>query len=136
MIHSFCLKSFRNNYLYSDINEVNFIKKYLPLKKWIDPRFVWLALKEGAVYALLFCIPDPFDTNQKRLVVKTIANQSGKTSAGFMYILSNKVIENAIKSGYTKLIHAYMHQSNTSTKTSENFNGHVIRNYELLILSL
>ncbi len=133
-IYHFCIDCFKNNYLYSATSEADFIKKYWPLKKWINPQFVLLVTKDNAIQTLLFCIPDVLDQSQKRLIIKTIANKPSKATAGFMYILGNKLMDNVIKNGYTKLIHAFMHQSNVSTKTSRHFNGDVIRKYQLLIL--
>jgi hypothetical protein len=135
-IYQFCIDSFKNNYLYSATSEADFIKKYWALKKWIDPKFVFLVTKDNTIQTLLFCIPDVLDQSQKRLIIKTIANKPSKATAGFMYILGNKLIDNVIEHGYTKLIHAFMHQANISTKTSQHFNGNVIRKYQLLILEL
>ncbi len=123
------LQLFVKNRLYSPISEELFVSKYLPLKTILNADFVWLAQKDHQILAFNLCFRNPFEPST--LIMKTIATKTGKETAGFSYILANKIIQKAKDAGITKIIHAYMHQNNVSNRLSERYSSHIISEYVL-----
>jgi hypothetical protein len=130
-IFPFVQEIFSDNYLYTPISENYFLKKYLPLQPILDKDLIMLALYQDEVVAINFSIPNIYDSSKQSFIIKTIANKKSRFTAGFSYILGNKVIANALNKGYTQMIHAYMHQNNKSNLNSDKYNTELIRIYHL-----
>lgn len=129
-IHDFTLDAFANNFLYTPITKDTFLKKYLPIKPYLDFDLIFLAELNDELLGIIFTIPDAYNKNQ--LIVKTIAKKPGKISAGVTHILGQKLVETARKKGYTSMIHAFMHEDNASANVSSIFSGETYRSYVLL----
>ena len=90
-IHSVASISFRDNLLFSPIDEETFIDLYRPLKELVDCDFVLLAEHHEQPVGFLFAVPDflqaergePIDT----LIVKTLAILPMQQYAGLGYLM-------------------------------------------------
>ena len=132
-VYVLCIEAFKNNALYSPVGESYFIQKYIGLKDLLDPAFVLLAEHEGELAGLYFCLPDLY---AHRVIVKTIAKHPDCHVKGLIDIMGKMLYEAAYAKGYSRFIHAYMHEHNRSRTVSENFHGQVTREYAVFVKQL
>ncbi len=131
-IHTFCLANFRQNFLFTPIGFENFREKYLPLKNYLDPRFIILAEAEnGEICGLMFAVPNLADRQKRGLVIKTIARKLENRYAGLGLVLGKILYERARDDGFDYILHAFMEQSNVSNNVSATFSGREVKRYRL-----
>lgn len=131
-LYHFLTKVFKDNFLYTPISQKSFFEKYRAIGNLIDPQFVVLAEDESLVIrGLIFCYRDILNTNEKNLVVKTIARDSDKKWSGLGLVLGQMMIDRAREQKYDNLIHAFFKDTNASTRTSSNFSGNTYKTYSL-----
>jgi hypothetical protein len=135
-IFEFCEASFKNNFLYTPISKSVFVNKYLSLKKYLDAQYIFIAEQNSTIIAFLFAYPDHLSKTEKRIILKTIANAPLKQNAGLAYIMANLLIENCKQNNVQKIIHAYMHQTNTSTLNSKKYESEPFKQYALFIKTI
>ncbi len=124
--------TFKNNVLYTPLFEEAFIKKYSEAKNFIDEDFVILAEDEQhQVIGYFFCIEDILNTQQKSLIIKTIARHPDKKWKGLGHVIGNMIYKKAVEKNYKSIIHAFMNEAGTSTAISKDFFGNVYKNYAL-----
>ncbi|MBD1911248.1 GNAT family N-acetyltransferase [Leptolyngbya sp. FACHB-16] len=128
------LTSFQQNLLYSPISEAEFLAQYTPIKPYIQPDLVLLAEQDDALIGYLFAIPDLAQAKRGEAIttaiIKTVAVLPGRTRAGLGGYLVDQGQAIAQSLGYTRVIHALMHDSNTSRNISGRF-AQTIRRYTL-----
>jgi hypothetical protein len=133
----FSIEAFRNNFLYTPIESREFVEKYLPIKKFMDPRLVWIVEDvHKEIHAFIFCLPDHFDTTRKTFIFKSMARKSDTQFRGITSYLSGKMIQQANALGYTAAIHAMMFQDNASVNISKNYAGEPYKSYTLYAIPL
>lgn len=134
MIHHLAVDSFRNNFLFSPISRASFLELYKPLIPSVDPDLVLLAFRGPELVGFIFGVPDHLETERTgsctTLIVKTLAVQRGREFAGLGRILVDACHERAREKGYTRSIHALIHDRNISANIS-NRTGRIIRTYTL-----
>lgn len=112
-MHAVSEASFSNNLLYTNISVSDFIRLYLPLGKYLQPGFVWLAEAEGRCVGFCFSIPDLIQTQRgatvDTLIVKTLATLPQRAYAGLGVLLTQIAHATAAKAGFKNVIHALMH---------------------------
>jgi L-amino acid N-acyltransferase YncA len=135
-IHGFCSESFQQNKFYTPISLESFLNKYGQVKHLIDPDLVFIAQENGDIVGLLFALPDWFSSDNKQLVVKTIAKKPGLRYSGITHILGSELVRQAKSMGYQSMIHAFMHTNNASSQISKQFNSSLLRTYALFSKSL
>ena len=134
-IHAVVEASFRASPLFTHMPEDAFIAQYRPLVPAIVPELVLLAEHGEQPVGLLFVVPDllrarqgqPLDT----LILKTLAVRPEYAGSGLAGWLIARGLETARALGYTRIIHALMHESNRSRRLSQRFAGQIIRRYAL-----
>ncbi len=133
-IHALSLVSFRENLLYTPIAERNFIEQYGPIVPALRPELVMLAELEGKLVGFLFAVPDLLQAKRGRqtdtIIVKTVAVLPGREYAGLGNLLAARSHSVASDMGFTRAIHALMHESNKSLAVSAHY-GAPFRRYEL-----
>jgi GNAT superfamily N-acetyltransferase len=128
------VRSFEKNLLYTPIPEAVFKAQYAAVAPYVQPELVLIAEREDEPVGFVFAIPDllrirrgePADT----VVVKTLAVLPGRAQAGLGKLLLLRAYEAARKSGFTRAIHALMHEDNGSRNLG-NETSRVIRRYTL-----
>jgi len=133
-IYDLSAASFTRNYLYTPLSRDEFIDQYLPVERYVDPRFVLIAEQGGKVEGFLFALPDlllkqrgaPLDT----LVMKTIAVHPSRQSAGLGAWMTAECHVRAAQAGYRRAVHALMHDANKSGRISRHTAG-ILRRYTL-----
>jgi GNAT superfamily N-acetyltransferase len=139
-IYTVVATSFTNNLLAAPISEQEFIAQYRRLLPCVEPRLVLLAEHDDKPVGFLFTIPDwlqarrgqPVDT----LIVKTLAVLPEYAGQGLGSLLSARCQEIASELGFTRAIHALMHESNISRRISDAYEGRIIRRYTLFARNL
>jgi GNAT superfamily N-acetyltransferase len=132
--------SFRDNFLYTPIEEAEFMEQNRRLLPAVRPELVLLAEQQrqgGAdaeLVAFLFAVPDILQ--QKRgqtpdtIIIKTVAVLPGLGHAGLGSLLVAEVQQRAAALGYTRAVHALMHETNVSRNISRRY-AETIRRYAL-----
>lgn len=129
-IHSLCAESFKNNFLYSPTSKSAFISQYAAVRQFVQPELVLLAEQYDQVVGFVFAIPNIADPNRQTLIVKTLARRPARRYAGLGHLLLSRVQRQAQSMGYTRAIHALMHEDNDSVALSNRY-AKTIRRYEL-----
>ncbi|MBD2459713.1 GNAT family N-acetyltransferase [Oscillatoria sp. FACHB-1407] len=134
-IHQLSLISFRNNFLYTPISQTEFISQYSQIKPYVQPQLVLMAEHGDTLVGFLFAIPDLLQAKRgeaiNTVIIKTVAVLPGKTYAGLGNLLVSQCQAIAHQLGYTRAIHALMHNANNSRNLSDRY-AHTIRRYTLL----
>ena len=122
-IYAVARMSFQSNFLYTPIEEPEFLAQYEPVRAHIRSELVMLAEQDQHPIGFVFAIPDllqarrgPVDT----VVLKTVAVLPGRAHAGLGSVLVARCHQAARARGFRRVIHALMHQDNSSL----NISGH------------
>ena len=139
LAYAVSLESFRNNFLYTPLEESEFLEQNRPLQALIRPGLAWMALKGDDPVGFLFGLPDLARPERREpvttYIVKTVAVLPRREYAGLGTLLMARTRLAARALGFGRAIHALMHEGNFSTNFSA---GHVrtIRRYELFARNL
>lgn len=126
--------AFRGNYLFSPLAEEDFRQLYQGIDRILDERFVLLARQGSEPVGFIFAVPNLLEKAAghpiRTLIVKSVAVLPGRAYAGLGLDLLGRVARAARQAGFSRLIHAFMHEGNNS----KNLNPatRVIRRYALL----
>ena len=134
LIHALSLKSFSANFLYTPLDEAEFLHAYAKVQSDVDPDFVRIAERGGVPCGFLFAIRDlEAETRGEKpaVIAKTLAVDPESRSAGLGSLLVDEVHAAAFAKGYNESIHAMEHERNTSRKITSRYGGRVFRNYAL-----
>lgn len=138
-IYEVSIGSFHKNFLYSPIDYDEFESLYLPIRQAIVPELVLLAFDQLKCVGFVFAVPDFAEATAghpiKTVIAKSLAVLPGRQMAGLGTLLLAEMQRAAFQLGYTRAIHALMHESNNS----RNLSGHyaaTMRRYTLFSKSL
>ncbi len=133
-IHAVSVESFQQNYLYTPLPAAAFAAQYRALKARVQPELVLLAEQAGRPVGYVFAIPDWAQAQRgepvNTLIVKTLAVLPGRAYSGLGAVLLDAVHAAARQRGFTRAIHALMHETNTSRNLSAHY-ARTIRRYTL-----
>jgi GNAT superfamily N-acetyltransferase len=126
-IHAVSLASFAHNFLYTPIAEEDFVAQYRPVRDYVRPELVLIAEQDGRPAGYVFALPDLLQARRGQrvdtVIVKTLAVHPDHGGAGLGGLLTARCHEAARRLGYTRAIHALMHETNKSRRIS----GHTAR---------
>jgi len=133
-IYAVSAVSFRDNFLYTPIAEADFLGQYRALLPALRPELVLIAETADQPVGFIFAVPDlkqaergrPIDT----VVVKTLAVLPERAHAGLGSLLLAVCQGMARRLGYTRAIHALMHEQNVSRNLSRRY-AQPMRRYAL-----
>jgi N-acetylglutamate synthase-like GNAT family acetyltransferase len=114
-IYDISIKSFVQNVLYTPISFDSFSAMYVKIKDFINPEYVLIAEHEGNPMGFIFGVDNIHDTCEKTLVLKTLAVVPDARCRGLGTVLVETLHRKAFQGEYQSIIHALMHQSNSST---------------------
>ncbi len=127
--------SFVENFLYTPTDEETFVAQYLPLRALIRPELVLLVFDGDQPVGFVFAVPDLAEQRRgdtiRTVVLKTVAVIPGRAYAGIGNLLVSRVHTAARELGYTRVIHALMHESNNSKNIGARYAMETFRRYEL-----
>ncbi len=133
-IHAVSLKSFSSNFLYTPLEEEEFLAAYRNVRDQVDADLVRIAERDGVSCGFVFGIPDLEAVargEKPAIIVKTLAVDPASRCAGLGSLLVDDLHRTAREKGYTEAIHALQHETNTSLKITGRHHGEVIRRYAL-----
>ncbi len=134
-IYTVAAPSFLDNFLATPLAEADFLEQYRPVRPYIRPELVLFAERGDQLTGFVFALPDWLQAERSEpittLVVKTLAVLPEVASRGLATLLSARLQEQATRLGFTRAIHALMHERNVSRRVSERFDGHIFRRYTL-----
>jgi GNAT superfamily N-acetyltransferase len=127
--------AFAGSFLYRPIDEGDFVAAYGQLRPHVLPELVLIAERDERAVGLLLVLPDwlraqrgePLDT----VIVKTLAVLPELAGSGLAGLLLARGEEVARERGFTRVIHALMHERNASLRMSARYGGQIIRRYAL-----
>ncbi|NJR66186.1 MAG: GNAT family N-acetyltransferase [Leptolyngbyaceae cyanobacterium CRU_2_3] len=125
--------SFQNNFLYTPISQGEFITQYRQIQPWVKSELVLLAEQNQKLVGFLFAVPDVLQQKYSQIdtvIIKTVAVLPGRTYAGLGNVLVARVQAIAAQLGYTRAIHALMHDHNNSRNLSDRY-ATTMRRYTL-----
>lgn len=133
-VHELSLAAFSENFLYTPISETEFLTMYAPLRSRVRPELVLLAERNSRLVGFMFGFPDLMQARRGEpittAIAKTLAVRPGRTGAGLGSVLIDQFQQAARSLGFTRAIHALMHETNRSQKISARF-GQPFRQYAL-----
>jgi GNAT superfamily N-acetyltransferase len=142
-IYALSLDAFKDNFLYTPIDEAEFMEQNRRLLPAVRPELVLLAEHHTEdhreLVAFLFAVPDILQ--QKRgqtpdtIIIKTVAVRPGLAHAGLGSLLVAEVQQRAAALGYRRAVHALMHEQNVSRNISRRY-AETIRRYALFVKRL
>jgi hypothetical protein len=128
-LHEISLAAFAHNRFYKPVTLEAFTALYAPLVPRVDPRLILFGRIEGRIVSFLFAYPD-FSEGAKaeRLIFKswaTIVPGAGQP-------LVDTLNRSAAGMGYSRFIHALMHDDGRSQARSRYNHATVFRRYALM----
>ena len=119
-IHQMVTTSFRGGFLYQPIAEAEFAALYEPIRAHLRPDLVTIAMHEDRPVGFIFTLPDLFQARDggriETAIVKTLAVLPERRFAGLGSHLAAASRRTARAMGCRRLIHALMHESNSSRR--------------------
>ena len=126
--------AFRSNFLYTPLPRESFIAQYTPLRARLCAELVLLAEQNGRTVGYLFATPDYAQAQRGEkmttFIVKTLAVLPGREFAGLGALLLAAGHDAGRRLGFTRAIHALMHETNQSRNLSAHY-AQTIRRYAL-----
>jgi len=128
-LHALSLESFASNAFYQAIPVERFVASYAPVMGFVDPELVLLAEDQsGALQGFLFGIPNYAEgPRPEAVILKTYASRI----KGLGSLLADEFHRRAYDKGFTRVVHALMHESNISAQHSGKLGGRIFRRYAL-----
>jgi GNAT superfamily N-acetyltransferase len=131
--------SFQKAFLYTPLSEDAFAAQYRAIKPIVRPELVLVAERDGEPVGFSFSVPDMLEASrgapQRTVVFKTLAALPDRALSGLGSLMVDRTHQTARALGYTRVVHALMHESNHSRAMSER-TGHSIRGYALFARAL
>jgi len=133
-IYSVSQISFRQNFLYTEIPEAEFIAMYEPLLPMARPELVLIAERAGQCVGYLFAIPDLAQKarglDADTFIIKTVSILPQPEVRGLGTLLVARAQKLGHEMGFRACIHALMFEDNVSLNISRHY-ASVMRKYTL-----
>lgn len=133
-IYDVSVVSFQENYLYTPLPRDDFIAQYRAVQPLVHPELVRLAERGGRAVGYMFAIPDQAQAQRGQpvssVIMKTIAVLPECGGIGLGGLMFAEVHAAARRLGFTRAIHALMHETNKSRRMSAHY-ARIIRRYTL-----
>ncbi len=133
-IHTLSIEAFAENFLYTPISQKDFLSMYLPVLAHVRPELILLAKQADELIGFIFSVPDLLEPTRgqpsRTIIAKSMAVRPDHAGQGLGLVLMDRFQQAAQQVGFSRVIHALMHQDNRSFKISRRF-GRPIREYTL-----
>jgi GNAT superfamily N-acetyltransferase len=139
-IHQVASIAFRDAFLFTPLSQDAFAEQYRAIRPFIRPELVLVAERQGEPVGFSFSVPDALEPARgapsRTVVVKTLAILPDRSRlSGLGSLMADRTRDVARSLGYTRAVHALIHESNHSRAISER-TGRRIRRYALFARSL
>ena len=136
-IYAVAAVAFQNNFLYTPMDEAEFVAQYEPLRRFIQPELILLAEHDGRAVGFLFALPDWLQAQRAEtmdtFIVKTVAVMPEYAGLGSLLVARSHEVGAAL--GFRRAIHALMHEDNYSRRISQHY-SQPLRRYALFAKEL
>ena len=126
--------AFTRNFLYTPITEDSFRRMYAKILPYVRPELVLLAERDSQLVGYLFAIPDLAQAARGKpvntFIIKTVAILPDAEFRGLGSLLVHRAHQAGAQLGFSRCIHALMHESNTSRNISNHY-ASTMRRYTL-----
>lgn len=117
-IHRVSLAAFQQAFLYQPISFETFAAAQAKLAPLLRPELVLMAERDDELIGFVFAIPDILQAQRglapDTVIIKTLAILPGRAQAGLGVVLVRRLHRAARELGYRRVIHALMHEANSS----------------------
>lgn len=117
-IHRVSLAAFQQAFLYQPISFEAFAAAQAKLAPLLRPELVRMAERNDELVGFVFAIPDVLQAQRglasDTVIIKTLAVLPGRAQAGLGVVLVRQLHRTARELGYSHVIHALMHEANSS----------------------
>lgn len=138
-LHAVSSESFVQNPFFTPLDFERFAALYRPLLPHIRPELFLLAERDGRPVGFAFALPDLLRAARAErldtVVIKTVAVRPDAQGLGLGGSLVARVQAEARRLGFTRAIHALMHDANRSTRISAR-DARPVRRYALFACDL
>ena len=115
--------SFRDNYLYTPLAREEFVAQYAKVQPLVVPELALVAEHEGRAVGFGFSLPDAAERMRgapvRTVIIKTLAIlPERRLYGGLGSLITDRTQATAHALGFTRAIHALMHESNASLAIS------------------
>ena len=130
MLYDMSTSAFSGNRFFTPIPFESFLDIYQPMIPFIDKEHVLFARdKDGQLQGFLFGTPNYMaPDNEKSVILKTYASRI----RGVGHLLADTYHRKCIDLGFDTIIHALIHETNTSRERSEMHGAKIFRRYALM----
>lgn len=139
-IYGLVRASFRDNPFFAPLPEAEFAAHYHRLDPFVIADLVLLAECEDRLVGMLLAVPDWLQAQRGEpmtaVILKTLTVLPEYTGTGLAGLLIERGREMARALGYTRVIHALMHERNASLRLSARYADRVMRRYSLFARKL
>ncbi|AHG89350.1 hypothetical protein J421_1813 [Gemmatirosa kalamazoonensis] len=140
-IYSVAAVSFRANLLYTPIAEREFAAQYQAVRRLVRPELALLAEHEERAVGFAFSIPDALEVARgeppRTVIVKTVAVLPERERYGGLGgWMVHRTHRTAAALGFTRAIHALMHETNAASQSVSARTGATMRRYTLFARAL
>jgi len=118
------------NFLYTPISEAEFVAQYQKVRPFLRSDLILMAEREGRLLGYMFTLPNVAEKPVRTVILKTVVVLPERASAGLGAVLVDRAQQVARELGYTRAIHALMHETNRSRNISRH-TATVFRRYTL-----
>jgi GNAT superfamily N-acetyltransferase len=133
-IFTLSLDAFGGNFLYTPLDEAEFMAANRALWPHVTPDLVLMAERAGELVGFMFAVPDVLQAMRGEtidtVVLKTMAVSAACRGMGLGGVLMDDVQRTARALGFRRAVHALMHESNRSRTLSARY-ARTIRRYTL-----
>ena len=139
-IYRLCRVAFRNNFLFADLPENDFMRLYEKILAIVRPELVIVAEQQTDLVGFLFAVPDilrqrsglPTDT----FIIKTVAILPRRELSGLGTLFVERAQQIGRELGFGRCIGALMHERNTLVRNISAAYGKPMRRYTLFAKDL
>jgi GNAT superfamily N-acetyltransferase len=139
-VYAVAAVGFRDNFLASPFSEADFLAQYCSLQPYVRPELVLLAERGEELIGFMFAIPDWLQARRgmaiDTVIAKTLAVLPAYRGSSLGTLLMGRSLGVGHSLGYTRAIHALMHEKNHSRRISQKHQGKIIRRYTLYARTL
>lgn len=133
-IFALSLEAFSGTFLYTPIDEPEFMASYRAVWPHVTPDLVLMAERGGELVGFMFAMPDVLQTMRGEavdtVILKTMAVSNACRGMGLGGVLMDDVQHVARALGFRRAVHALMHERNRSRTLSARY-ARTIRRYTL-----
>jgi GNAT superfamily N-acetyltransferase len=134
-VFALSLEAFAGNYLYTPIARGEFLLQYRAVLPFVRQELVFMAERGGSLVGFLFAMPDLLEAGRgvpgRTAILKTLAVSPAVRGLGLGTLLLGRAQRAARELGFTRAIHALMHDDNVSKRMSDR-SARTFRRYALL----